>query len=477
MGKNMNIIGRTKEIRELDNIYKSGKPEFIALYGRRRVGKTFLIDQKYGTEFAFKVTGIIDGSKQEQMFTFVQAMREIGYQGGAPESWLDAFFQLQELLKARLKRRKRCIIFIDELPCFDTQKSGFIKALGHFWNNWCSTHSEIMLIVCGSATTWMIKNLIDSHGGLHNRITHEFHIHPFTLSETEKYLEAKDILWDRLSILQIYMALGGIPYYLDLLQKGESVAQSIDRLFFSSDAKLKNEFKRLFSSLFRNPEGYSSIINTLCQKKAGMTRDEIAEKLKIQNNGHLSKILENLIQCDFVRYYRTRGNKIKKNSGVYQLVDFFTLFHNHFAEKTTDSHYWSHHLNTPPVNTWTGLAFERVCYSHIDQIKKGLGIDKIATEYYCWRYNDKENGAQIDLVIERADRVFNICEIKYSEHEYSLQKNEDLNIRNRVGTFQQEIAKKSSTVPTLITTFGLKQNAYASAIPVAVVLDDLFANS
>lgn len=472
----MNIIGRNKEIKELDCIYKSGKPEFIALYGRRRVGKTFLVDQKYGDEFAFKVTGIIDGSRQEQMSTFVQAMREIGYQGDLPASWLDAFFQLQELLKKRLEKKKRCIIFIDELPCFDTQKSGFIKALGHFWNNWCSIHPEIMLIVCGSATTWMIKNLIDSHGGLHNRITHEFHICPFTLFETEKYLEAKNILWDRLSILQIYMALGGIPYYFDLLQNGESAALSIDRLFFAPDAKLRNEFKRLFSSLFRNPEGHLSIINALCQKKSGMTRDEIAEKLKTPNNGHLSKILEDLIQCDFVRYYRTRGNKIKKTNGVYQLVDFFTIFHKHFAEKTTDAHYWSHHLNTPAVNSWMGLAFERLCYSHIDQIKKALGIDKIATEYYCWRYNDGDNGAQIDLIIERADRVFNVCEIKYSEYEYSLQKGEYLNIRNRVGTFQQEVAKKSSVVPTLITTIGLKQNSYASAIPVAVVLDDLFSD-
>lgn len=470
----MKIIGRSKEIKTLDQIYKSGKPEFVALYGRRRVGKTFLIDQKYGNEFSFKVTGIIDGSKQEQMTSFVQALREIGYQGNFPASWLDAFFQLQELLKDKLRKNKRCIVFIDELPCFDTQKSGFIKAMGHFWNNWCSTHPEIMLIVCGSATTWMIKNLIDSHGGLHNRITHEFHIRPFTLFETEKYLEARDILWDRLSILQIYMALGGIPYYLDLLQKGESAAQNIDRLFFSSDAKLRNEFKRLFSSLFRSPEGHTNVINALCQKKAGMTRDEIAEKINTPNNGHFSKILEDLVQCDFVRYYRSRSKKIKKTSGFYQLIDFFVIFHNHFAEKTTDAHFWSHHLNSSTVNSWTGLAFERVCYSHVEQIKKALGIDKIATEYYCWRYTGDNNGAQIDLVIERADRVFNVCEIKYSEHEYSLQKDELVNIRNRVGTFQQEIAKKASAIPTLITTLGLKQNSYASSIQVSLTLDDLF---
>lgn len=471
----MNIIGRLKEIRELDYIYKSGKPEFIALYGRRRVGKTYLIDQKYDNEFAFKVTGIIDGTKQEQISSFVQALREIGYQGKMPESWLDAFFQLQELLSLKIPKNKRSIIFIDELPCFDTPKSGFIKALGHFWNNWCTTHPEIMLIVCGSATTWMIKNLIDSHGGLHNRITHEFHIRPFTLSETEKYLEARGISWDRLSILQIYMALGGIPYYLDLLQVGESSVQSIDRLFFSDDAKLRHEFKRLFNSLFRNPERHISIINALCKKKSGLTREEIASELKIQNNGHLSKILEDLIQCDFVRYYRTRGNKIKKNSGFFQLIDFFVIFHNHFNSKTTDVHYWSNHINTPPVSSWMGLAFERVCYSHIEQIKKALGIDKIATEYYCWRYQNDDKGAQVDLIIERADRVFNVCEIKYSDHEYSLQKDEDLKIRNRVGAFKEEIAKKHTTIPTLITTFGLKQNSYASTIPVTISLDDLFA--
>ena len=206
-----------------------------------------------------------------------------------------------------------------------------------------------------------------------------------------------------------------------------------------------------------------------------MTREEIATELKIQNNGHLSKILDDLVQCDFVRYYRTRSNKIKKNGGIYQLIDFFVIFQNHFSGKTTDPHYWSHHLNTSPVNTWMGLTFERVCYAHIEQIKKALGIDKIATEFYCWRYQDDENGAQVDLIIERADRVFNVCEIKYSDHEYSLQKGEDLKIRNRVGTFKEEIAKRHTAMPTLITTFGLKQNSYASAIPVIVSLDDLFA--
>ncbi len=472
----MNIIGRNKEIKELNDIYGSGKPEFIALHGRRRVGKTYLIDQKYGNEFSFKVTGILEGSLHEQMAAFVLALREIGYQGSMPSTWLDAFSRLQELLNFKLKKGKRSVIFIDELPCFDTHKSGFIKALGHFWNNWCSVHPEVMLIVCGSATTWMIRNLIDSHGGLHNRITHEFHIRPFTLSETEKYLEAKGILWDRLSILQIYMALGGIPYYLDLLQARESCAQGIDRLFFSPDAKLRNEFKRLFSSLFRNPEGHVSIINALCKKKSGLTREEIANELGLQNNGHLSKILDDLVQCDFVRYYRTRGDKIKKNGGIYQLVDFFVMFQNQFVGRTTDPHFWSHHLNTPPVNNWMGLAFERVCYSHIEQVKVALGIDKIATEYYCWRHQEDGSGVQVDLIIERADRVFNVCEIKYCDHEYSLQKGEDLKVRNRVGMFKELVAKRRTVMPTLITTFGLKDNSYASAIPVTVCLDELFVD-
>ena len=471
----MEIIGRKEEIRQLQAYCESGRPEFIAVYGRRRIGKTFLIDEFFHYQYSFSVSGVLDGSPTEQITAFTQALRKIGYQGDMPQSWMNAFFILSELLETRLSENQRCTIFIDELPCFDTPRSGFIQAFSHFWNTWGQKHPQVLLIVCGSATTWMIKNIIDSHGGLHNRITHEIHLRPFTLNETESMLQSMQIHWDRLSILQIYMIMGGIPYYLSLLQKGESIVQAIDRLYFSANANLQSEYKRLFASLFREPEPYLEIMRILSTSRKGITREEMIKALGKKDNGHLSEYLQNLIKCDFIRYYFVKTKKIRKTNGFYQLTDFFTIFHNTFLTRPiNDEHYWSHNLQTPLMNTWLGLAFERVCMAHIPQIKRCLGIDRIGTEYYSWRSKTSENGSQIDLLIERADRIINLCEIKYSATPYSIDKSEEMKLRIRQSDFAEETGTKYAIFPTMITTYGIRKNAYSGYIQAEVTLDDLF---
>ena len=471
----MEIIGRKEEIRQLQAYCESGRPEFIAVYGRRRIGKTFLIDEFFHYQYSFSVSGVLDGSPTEQITAFTQALRKIGYQGDMPQSWMNAFFILSELLETRLSENQRCTIFIDELPCFDTPRSGFIQAFSHFWNTWGQKHPQVLLIVCGSATTWMIKNIIDSHGGLHNRITHEIHLRPFTLNETESMLQSMQIHWDRLSILQIYMIMGGIPYYLSLLQKGESIVQAIDRLYFSTHATLQSEYKRLFASLFREPEPYLEIMRILSTSRKGITREEMIKAIGKKDNGHLSEYLQNLIKCDFIRYYFVKTKKIRKTNGFYQLTDFFTIFHNTFLTRPiNDEHYWSHNLQTPLMNTWLGLAFERVCMAHIPQIKRCLGIDRIGTEYYSWRSKTSENGSQIDLLIERADRIINLCEIKYSTTPYSIDKSEEMKLRIRQSDFAEETGTKYAIFPTMITTYGIRKNAYSGYIQAEVALDDLF---
>ena len=471
----MEIIGRKEEIRQLQAYCESGRPEFIAVYGRRRIGKTFLIDEFFHYQYSFSVSGVLDGSPTEQITAFTQALRKIGYQGDMPQSWMNAFFILSELLETRLSENQRCTIFIDELPCFDTPRSGFIQAFSHFWNTWGQKHPQVLLIVCGSATTWMIKNIIDSHGGLHNRITHEIHLRPFTLNETESMLQSMQIHWDRLSILQIYMIMGGIPYYLSLLQKGESIVQAIDRLYFSANANLQSEYKRLFASLFREPEPYLEIMRILSTSRKGITREEMIKALGKKDNGHLSEYLQNLIKCDFIRYYFVKTKKIRKTNGLYQLTDFFTIFHNTFLTRPiNDEHYWSHNLQTPLMNTWLGLAFERVCMAHIPQIKRCLGIDRIGTEYYSWRSKTSENGSQIDLLIERADRIINLCEIKYSTTPYSIDKSEEMKLRIRQSDFAEETGTKYAIFPTMITNYGIRKNAYSGYIQAEVTLDDLF---
>jgi len=470
------MIGRKKELTDLQKYYESGKPEFVALYGRRRIGKTFLIEHFFADKYSFKVSGVVEGEAEIQYSSFNIAMRNYGHEGQLSTNWMLIFEQLGKLLDGKIRKNRRCVIFIDELPCFDTPKSNFVKALGHFWNTWCSLRNEVMLVVCGSATSWMVKNIIDNHGGLHNRITHEMHIHPFTLNEMEQMLKSQSVLWDRLSIAQMYMAIGGVPYYISLIEKGESVAQALDRLFFAEDAVLKNEYDRLLSSLFKEPAPYIAILDFLSTCKQGVSRERIADVIGKQDSGHLTDYLANLQKCDFIRYYHVKGkNGLRKTGGLYQITDFFIVFHNTFLKNvTTNANYWSTHINTPKINTWNGLTFERLCMAHIQQIKAALGIDRIATEYFSWRSKQSTEGAQIDLLIERADRVTNVCEIKYSESEYHMDKAEEHSIRNRCADFRDETKTRNSLVTTLITTFGIRQNEYSSAINSVVTLDDLF---
>ena len=469
------IVGRKKELSLINQYFNSGKAEFIAVYGRRRVGKTFLIRQHFRNQFAFDMTGIMEGTKSEQMTAFHTALKTYGYTGKKNTNWIDAFFALRQVLESRIEEGKRCVIFIDELPCLDTPKAGFVNALGHFWNNWANWQSEIMLIVCGSATSWMVRNVIDNHGGLHDRITHEIHLHPFTLTEAEEFFKLNGFSWNRLSIMQTYMAIGGIPYYMSLFERTDSPATGLDRLFFSGNAELKKEYRRLFSSLFKNPHPYLEIITLLSKHPKGMTREEISTELKTSNNGKLGEMLTDLIYCDFLQKNNVREKRIKSNSAIYQLIDFYTIFYNTFANKNImEEHFWTRNINTPEINIWYGLAFERVCKAHIEKIKTALGIASVSTEYYSWRSNLIEKGAQIDIIIDRADNTINICEVKYSENLYSLDKEEYMKIQNRISVFKEATNTRSNIIPTMITTFGMKEGTYSDQIIAKIDMEDLF---
>lgn len=469
------IIGRKEEIKRINTYLQSGKAEFIAIYGRRRVGKTYLVRQLFDNNFAFDMTGIIDGSKAEQMEAFHVAMLSYGYKGKKAKTWIEAFYNLRVLLEAKINKGKRCVVFIDELPCMDTPKAGFVNALGHFWNNWANWQPEIMLLVCGSATSWMVRNVIDNHGGLHDRITHEIHLHPFTLKETEEYYHANGFAWNRLSVLQSYMAIGGIPYYMSLFEVHESPATGLDRLFFGEGAELRKEYRRLFASLFRNEKPYIEIIDALSQKRSGLTREELAKALGRTNNGNLGMMLTDLIYCDFIRCSYVRTKSLKKNSPIYQLVDFYTIFYKTFlGKKTTDPNFWSRNVSSSHVKVWYGLAFERVCMCHLVQIKDALGIRSVNTDFYAWRSSKASVGAQIDIIIERADNTINICEAKYSDGVYNLDKEEYLKLRNRITAFQEETNTRCSIIPTMITVFGISNGQYSQQIPATIELDDIF---
>lgn len=470
----MKIIGRQKEIESLRRFVASEQSEFIAVYGRRRVGKTFLIRNLLGNMFAFAATGILEGEPSEQRKSFQASLQDYGCKDCEFGDWLEAFGKLRALLEQK-NRDEPLVVFIDELPCFDTQRSNFVHALGYFWNNWAAWQGNIKLIVCGSATSWMTRNLLNSKGGLHNRLTQTIWLRQFTLAETEAYLKNAGFLWARESVAQCYMIMGGIPYYLSMLDSHQSLSQNIDRLFFASDGKLKEEFYRLYGSLFKNPTIYLKVIDLLAAKKYGMTRKELAKE--IDSGGKLTDVLSDLQQCGFIGRMGVRAQKggIKSTNGIYHLTDFYTRFYYDFCRnKTSDEHYWTHKLATPKMNTWWGLAYERLCMAHIPQIKQALGISAIYTEYYSWRSKLHQPAAQIDLLIERADNMINLCEIKYSQGQYAMDKTEYEKIQNRLAAFRDETNCRQGIFLTLITTKEPKQNECSSMMNGVVLLDDLF---
>lgn len=472
------LIGREKETQELQQAYDSKESKFVAIFGRRRIGKTYLVREVFQDKFAFTYSGMAKASTKEQLQRFYLSLRDRGYNGGSyPNNWIEAFYMLEQYLNELPKGKK--VVFLDELPWMDGPKSSFMPAFENFWNAWASARKDILLVVCGSATSWMVKKILRNRGGLHNRLNNQIHLQPFNLHECELYAESINLPFARQEIVEAYMIFGGIPFYWSLLEKSLSLPQNIDALFFGRNPKLGNEFKELYSSLFKQPEPYLDIITTLAKKKAGMTRDEIIENSNMITNGLLTKYLEDLENCGFIRRCQAIGSKTK--NALYQLIDNFTLFYFRFMDgkQITDRNYWSKIQTAPIYHNWCGLAFERVCLLHSEQIKKALGISGVITNEYSWRTSVTEEhpGAQIDLLIDRSDKVINLCEIKYSDAPYTIDKKYMENLRNKVALFRQISKTRKGIALTMITSSGLVKNSYSmNNIHSQVTADDLFAD-
>jgi len=470
------LVSRQREQEILRNSLKEEQSSFIAIYGRRRVGKTFLVRETFGDAIFFSHTGIADGTLKLQLKAFYDSAVTAGCDAPkVPKDWIEAFSILkQSVMKSR--RRKK-VIFLDELSWMDTPRSHFLTALEFFWNGWASGRKDIVLIVCASATSWIMDNIVHNKGGLHNRLNDQIQLNPFTLKECEELARANGLKTDRQDILQYYMALGGIPYYWKLLERGASTAQNFDRLFFTENARLRDEYEYLYASLFKKPEPYVAIVSTLAKKKSGMTRLELITAAHLTNSGVTTKKLRELEQCGFIRRCREYGKQRK--DAVYQLIDSFTLFYFSFmANKSSDPHFWMHSAGTPKINTWKGLAFERVCLLHSEQIRRKLGIAGVLTETYSWRCKADEetgiSGSQIDLLICRKDRVINICEIKYSDGPYSMTKAVYNDVLNKINDFRLSTGTKYALFPTLITSSEVKKNAYSEKMQACIDGDDLF---
>ena len=469
------IIGRYEEQQTIQKLHTSNRSEFLALYGRRRVGKTFLVREYFQNRFAFYLTGIANANTDQQLLNFdLQLQRLTGSELQRSSNWIEAFYKLRTYLSQQNPAEKQ-VLFFDELPWLDTNGSDFIQGLEHFWNNWADGQKNIFLIVCGSAASWMINNLINTAGGLHNRLTHQMKIMPFTLKETADFLQSKGCQFTQQQVILLYMTMGGIPYYLEQVPTEKSAAQAIQHLFFDQNAKLHSEFNQLYRALFRKHETYEKVVEILSGKSLGFTRTELVQKGQLQSGGTLTKILFELEESGFITSYPSLDNKAKNT--VYRLSDFYTAFFFKFLKnyKASDDSYWLNIQNQPTFNAWKGLAFEQVCLSHVPQIKKALGISGVHSKQSAWIGEANDQKAQVDLLIDRQDQVINLCECKFSNDDFTIDKDYAAQLRRKMEVFKTATKTKKVVWLTFITTYGLQTNAYSNElVQKSITSDALF---
>lgn len=473
------VIGREEEKKILNEALQSREAELIAVFGRRRIGKTFLIRNHYQKHLVFEITGVHAANLKGQLYNFSLALQQsmrMPAPPAAPSNWIDAFQMLSNYLDTLGKKHPLVVLF-DELPWICTPKSGFLQAFAHWWNTRASGNPLMKVVICGSAASWMIRNIINDRGGLHNRVTQRIRLQPFTLAETEDFLQHQGIKLDRYQILQLYMAMGGVPQYLKQVRKGESAAQAIDKLCFSRSGMLKTEFKDIYRSLFAHAENHEAVVRALSKKAKGMSRAEIIKECKFTTGGWTTELFDELEQSGFITQYIPFGRTVR--DAIYKLSDEYSLFYMKFIEnaRATGSGTWLRVSKTPSYASWSGFAFEAVCQKHTYPIKKALGISGIYTEASAWRYipQKDEKGAQADLLLDRADHCINLCEMKFSAEEFVINKKYAAELDSKAAVFRKETGTKKTIFPTMITTYGCRKNEYyLGRVQAEVTMGDLF---
>ncbi|RZI45312.1 AAA family ATPase [Candidatus Finniella inopinata] len=485
----MKIIGRDAELKILKQILTSNIPEFLAIYGRRRVGKTFLIRSFFEVEKAifFNATGSKDGTLSEQIRHFTQEIGRVFYHNvelKEEKNW-DLTFEKLTAAFNTVPKNKKIVLFLDEFPWMATQNSRLLQTLEYYWNQHWSRDKRIKLIICGSSASWIIEKIVNNKGGLHNRLTRSIYLEPFNLRDSKRFLNFIGVKFNNDQILQIYMVTGGIPYYLSKIEKGLSATQNIENLAFQPKSFLAQEFDNLFSSLYEDYESYVDIIRLIATRRYGIGQEEILQKLGKNMQGKLGlKRLKDLQDSNFIISFMPQFHK--RRGIYYKLIDEYTLFYLDWIEPInttllTKGHmkgYWEKQYNSAAWNSWSGYAFESVCYKHLPQISQALNMSPTSVPN-TWRYTPKkgsaEQGAQIDLLFDRDDDCITMCEIKYTEKPYAIDKHEAASLNQKIAIFKEKTRTKKQIFLAIISANGIKKSIYSEEmIDGVAVLDDLF---
>lgn len=472
------MVGREVYTDRMQEILHIKKSSFVAVTGRRRIGKTYIIDEVYKDHICLRVTGIQNGSQLVQITNFIQKLAEYSSFPivSIPKNWQEAFMLLKAYLKT-LPKGKKQVIFFDELPWISTNRSGFNQILAHLWNDYISKEKHFILVICGSATSWISQKILNDRGGFHNRVSLHLSLKPFTLNETRLFLESKNIQLTESSISELYMTMGGIPYYLDNIQKGESPSQSIARMCFSTTGILRHEYVNLYRSLFDNATLHEAVVKALAKTQSGLTRVDIIKQSKIDAGGPFTRCMEDLLVSGFVIENIPFGKK--KQGSIYKLADEYSVFYHKFIEPNKNMHEneWQKVSASQQYKIWQGLAFETLCQKHLPELKAILGISGVKTTQANFRHKgDKSNeDFQIDIVIDRMDQVINLCECKYYGSEYTISNEYANKLLRRKTLFIEETKTKKSVFNTLISNTDVMDNEYKlQAIDSIIYLHDIF---
>ncbi len=471
------LICREPEIEILNRLATSKQAEFLAIYGRRRIGKTYLIHQFFkGKGLYFELTGAKNAPKAQQLRHFSKEFSACflaGRKTAVPGDWSEAFFELKTQVENQ-DPSQRVILFFDEIPWLASKKSGFLEALEHAWNRYFSRMDHVVLIVCGSAASWMIQKILSNKGGLYGRLTAQIRLLPFTLLETERYLQSQGVLLDRKQLVELYMALGGVAKYLSYVKSGQSAAQNISEICFSPQGALHHEFFQLYQSLFDHPEQHIKIIRALSQRWSGLSVSELQQETGNTSGGFFSNLLRELEESGFILQIPDFGKK--KKDARYRLIDEFSLFYLRFMEeaqtlKSLQKDYWLRAQMSPSYLTWAGYAFEGIGLKHLQAIIEALGLSVVAAHSSGWFSKE----AQIDLLIDRADACMNLCEIKFYRQKWAMTSQDAAVLNHRKELFRAASKTKKTLFTTLITPYGAEQNQhYFSSVQQQLKLEDLF---
>ncbi|MCH9626784.1 MAG: hypothetical protein S4CHLAM2_04120 [Chlamydiales bacterium] len=481
------LVGRAEEQKILKDAYRSSKAEFVAIYGRRRVGKTFLVKTLFEDLDCFfvSVSGMKDGNLKQQIKNFMRSIERALYKGAnvlkPPASWMDVFELLTNLLEKEAASKK-IVLFLDELPWLASRRSNCLQALDYYWNQHWSRDPRFKLIVCGSTASWIIKNIINNKGGLYNRITSQFRLNPFTLKEASNFLRSKKIQLSKRQVLELYLAIGGIPYYLEQVKENESAAQAIERMAFSRNGVLFNDFDNLFSALFENAGIYIDMIQKIAQHRYGIEQKILFSQIEIPKGGHATQIIKDLEEAGFVITFVPHGHK--KRGKYIRIIDEYVSFYLKWISPYKESvqkltqvkKSWLVQRNSQSWRAWSGYAFENVCYKHIDQIHAALDLDSSAIAT-TWRHDGKsgEDGAQIDLLFDRQDDSITVCEIKHTDQPFQIDKSYCQQLKRKVATYKKVTKTHKEIFLAFITSSGLKKTLYSEEyVSGLVMLEDLF---